>query len=230
MKRKKSLLRRIYTENPGENFIKKRDSWTSIIFSDPFSIPIARLAAKSKKLHPNHFSILGLVPAFIAVYCFLRGELVYGAFFYLINFIIDGVDGKLARLTNQLSKSGEALDRRADRIKNAALYFSLWYSQFYLQGYWLLGGFIIFCHYALMVVVYLFIKDGTYKTIFPRVYSYYATIDEGFIVFFFAPLLNQVRLLLPILILLQSISFLALSLKQKEEPDFKFRLKKMIRF
>ena len=229
MKQKKSIFKKIYTENPGENFIKKEDSWTSIIFSDPFSIPIARLAAKSKILIPNHFTVIGLIPAILAIYFFFCGELIYGAIFYLINFILDGVDGKLARLTKKVSKSGEKLDYFSDRFRNLLLYLAIWYSQFYLNDEWFVGGCFIAAHYALMVLGYLFIEKYTYKTIFPRVYSYYATLDEGFILFFSLTLINKVRIGLPILILMQSISYLVLFLTQKNKPKSKARLKQMFR-
>jgi phosphatidylglycerophosphate synthase len=229
MNKKKALIRRIYTEGPGEDFIKKKDSWTSIIFSDPFSIPLARFLSKFKRINPNHITIIALIPAFIAMYFFIRGQLVYGAFFFLLNFIIDGVDGKLARLTKKFSKYGEALDYHTDRIRNLALYFSLWYSQYYLQGQWLFGGGIIFAHYVLMIFGFLFISKYTYKTIFPRVYSYYASIDEGFLTFFVAPLIGQVVLLLPILILLQFLSYIILFFIQKEKPDFKTRFRDMLK-
>ena len=229
MKKKKSLLTRIYTEGPGEDFIKKDDSWTSILFSDPFSIPLTRFLSKFKRIHPNHITIIALIPAFIAVYFFIRGQLFYGAIFYLLNFIIDGIDGKLARLTKKFSKHGATLDYYTDRIRNFALYFSFWYSQYYLHGQWLFGGGIIFAHYVLMVFGFLFITKFTYKTIFPRVYSYYAPIDEGFLTFFFAPLINQVVLLLPILILLQFLSYMILFFIQKEKPNFKTRFRDMLK-
>jgi phosphatidylglycerophosphate synthase len=229
MKRKKSILKRIYTEGPGEDFIKKEDSWTSIIFSDPFSIPLARFLSKFKSVYPNHITIIALIPAFIAVYFFFRGQLMYGAFFFLLNFIIDGIDGKLARLTKKYSKHGVALDYHTDRIRNFALFFSLWYSQYYLHGQWLTGGAIIFVHYVAMVFGFLFVTDFSYKTIFPRVYSYYAPIDEGFLIFFFAPLINQVTLLLPILVLLQLISYITLFFVQKKKPDFKTRFRDMLK-
>lgn len=229
MIKKKSLLQNIYTEHSGENFIKKEDSWTSIIFSDPFSIPIARLAAKSKRLKPNHFTIISIIPVFFAVYFFFRGELIYGAFCYLLNFIIDGVDGKLARLTNQFSEKGAKLDYFFDRIGNIALYFTFWYSQYYIFGNWFIGGCFIIEHYALMLLGYLFIDKFKYKTIFPRVYSYYASLDEGFISFFFLPLLGIVQIGLPIMILSQSISYFILIIKQKGTPDYKTKFKKLIR-
>lgn len=225
----KSLFKKVYTEQPHEHFIKKEDSWTSIIFSDPFSIPIARLAARWKRIHPNHFTIMTLPFALISAYFFFEGKLIYGAIFYWLNFIIDGVDGKLARLTNRFSERGLVLDYYIDRIKNIALFFSLWYSQYYLIDHWLLGGVIICAHYGLMVFEYLFIQKFTYKTIFPRVYSYYASLDEVFLIFFLATLLNMVFILLPLLIALQYLSYIIIYIKQKEHPNIKVRLREMFK-
>jgi len=70
-----------------------------------------------------------------------------------------------------------------------------------------------------MVFGYVFVGDFRYKTIFPRVFSYYSPFEEAFGTFFFAPLFNKVRLLFPILVALQFISYVILFIKKKEKPD-----------
>lgn len=232
MKKVKEIIKNIYTEGPNEDFIKKKDSWTVILLGGILSIPLVRLITKIKiKIHPNVITILTIPFALIAAISFAYGKLVLGAIFFFLNFTLDCTDGKLARLTNTTSQFGEKLDYYTDTVNNLAMYFGLWWSQYYLQGQWLLGGGIVFAHYAIMVFGYTFIKDITYKTIFPRVFSYYSPFEEAFGTFFFAPLFNVVRIAFPILVLLQFISYIILLIK-KEKPDLeeiKKRIKNMLK-
>ena len=228
MKKIASLFKKVYTQQPNENFLKE-DAWAPILLSDPISIPLARFLSKFRRIHPNHITLLSIPFAFAAAYMFMTGELAYGAIFYWLNFVLDGTDGKVARLTGRTSKFGAKLDYYTDTLNNLALYFGLWWSQYYIYGDGFVGGAIVFAHYAIMVFCYLFIGDFSYKTIFPRVFSYYSPFEEAFGTFFFAPLLGIVTILFPILVLLQFISYVILFFKQKERPDIKNGVKKMLK-
>ena len=114
------------------------------------------------------------------------------------------------------------------------MYFGLWYSQFYLNDQWFLGGAIIAAHYMVMAFGYVFIKDRTYKTFSPYVCSYYAAADEGILTFLFLPVteffvLGIFRLVLPILVILQLVSYVILFFRQKEKPDVKKNIKKILK-
>ena len=150
--------------------------------------------------------------------------MIWGAIFWLISYIFDCADGTLARLTKTESKLGQRLDFYVDIIGNIFMYFGLWYSQFYLICQWVIGGIIIAAHYFVMVFGYMFIKNRTYKTIFPSICSYYSAADEGFLTFAILPILtffipDIFRLGLPILVALQFVSYLILFFRQKEKPD-----------
>lgn len=224
-------IKKFYTQRPEENFLKE-DAWAPILLSDPVSIPLARFLSKFRRIHPNYITLLSIPFAFAAAYMFMTGNLAYGAIFYWLNFVLDGTDGKVARLTGTTSKFGAKLDYYTDTLNNLAMYFGLWWSQYYMYGDGLLGGAIVFAHYASMVFCYLFIGDFAYKTIFPRVYSYYSPFEEAFGTFFFAPLLNMVRLFLPILVALQFVSYIVLFIRRREKmnhEELKRRIKKMLK-
>ncbi len=216
MTRLKSLIKNIYTERNGEKFIKESEPWSVILFGRIFSIPLARLIAKFPfKVHPNIITILTIPFAILAGFCFYKGMLVYGALFFLVSFILDCTDGTLARLTNTTSAFGAKLDSYSDRFNNFVMYFGLWYSQYYLFDQWFLGGFIIGCHYLVALFGKIYIKNHNYKTIFPKISSYYASLDEGNLTFFVLPLIGLFRQILPVLIILQAISYSILYFKQK---------------
>ena len=219
-------LRGVYGERPSENFLKKNDFLASILFDRPVSIPIVRLMQRLNfKVHPNIISLLSLPFALSASLMFFNNQLIIGAICYYVYFILDGVDGKWARLTKRTSKIGQRLEYYVCITGNISMYFGLWYSQYYLKGNWLIGGSIIFAHYIIVTAIWIFLQQPYYKTVFPNACSYYSVEEEGFGTFFFAPIFNIVHILLPILVALQFTSFTILSLVQKARPDIKRRIR-----
>ena len=197
----------------------KREEWTVKIVR-LFGTPLAKFIAKLPfNVNPNVITLLSLIPAIIAGYCFFNNQLLFGALFFFISYILDCTDGTLARLTNQESVAGKQLDFYIDILGNVCMYFGLWYSQFYLHGLWFGGGLLIFAHYCVMVFGYMFVSDRTYKTRFPSISTYYGAADEGFITFAILPIFNIFIIGLPILIALQFISYIILACKQEDKPD-----------
>jgi len=223
-------IRNIYTERPNEHFLKEKDSWAPLVFGHPFSIPLLRLMQKFHlKVHPNIITFASFFPILAAAYFFFYDKLLIGAFCYLGYFIVDGLDGKWARFTGRTSELGEKLDYYLGALGNLAMYIGLWYSQYYLTGNWFTGAGIIVAHYSIVVALGIFIRQPHYKTIFPRVRSYYSPEEEGFGTFFVAPLFNVVTILFPLLVLFQFISFLLLLVRQKEKPDVRRGIKGLLK-
>lgn len=229
MAKSKSIINKMYSEKKGEHFVKKREEW-AVKMGRLFGIPLARaIKALPVKIHPNIISVISLIFALFAAYYFFNNKLIVGVIFFFISYIFDCSDGVLARLTNTQSKFGEKLDFYIDITGNVFMYFGLWYSQYYLYGQWFLGGSIIAAHYIVMIFGYMFIKDRTYKTISPKLSSYYSAADEGILTFLFAPITRYFTLILPILIILQLASYIILLLKQKERPDIRKNIKSMLK-
>jgi len=224
MVKKESIIKRIYSEHKGEKFIKKSEAWTVVFFGRVFGTPLARLFAWLK-VKPNHITVFTIPLSFIAGYFFYNNQLVLGALFYFLGYILDCSDGTLARMTNQTSRFGQRLDYYSDIINNIPMYFGLWYSQFYLNDMWFIGGAIIAIHYVIIFSGYLFINDLTYKTISPKISSYYMPEDEGFLTFAIAPLTGYFYLVFPTLVIIQLFSYTILFIRQKEKPDFKKNIK-----
>jgi phosphatidylglycerophosphate synthase len=219
-------IRNIYTERPNEHFLKGKDNWAPLVFGHPFSIPLLRLMQKLHlKTHPNVITLANFLPILAAAYFFFCDKLLIGAFCYLGYFIVDGLDGKWARLTGRTSELGEKLDSYLGTLGNLAMYIGLWYSQYYLADDWLTGAGIISAHYIVVVAIGIFIRQPHYKTIFPKVRSYYSPQEEGVGTFFVAPLFNVVTILFPLLVLFQFISFVILLVRQKERPDVRRGIK-----
>lgn len=234
MSKKKSYNKEPHLKRNKQNFNKKREEWT-VKLVRIFGTPLAKgIALLPIKVHPNVITILSFPFAILAGFYFFNNQLIYGAIFFFISYILDTADGALARLTNTESRFGQRLDFYVDILGNIFMYFGLWYSQFYLYGQWLIGGIIIAAHYFVMVFGYIFVKNRTYKTIFPNISSYYSAADEGILTFFFIPIINYfqtglIRYALPILVALQFVSYMILFLRQKEKPDIKKSIKEILK-
>jgi len=234
MPKPKAYIKKPRSKKENQSINKKREEWAVKIvriFGTPLAKGIARLPIK---IHPNVITLFSLLFAITAAFFFFNNQLTHGAIFFFISYVFDTADGTLARLTNTQSELGKRLDFYVDILGNIFMYFGLWYSQFYLYGQWLIGGSIIAAHYMVIAFGYMLIKNRTYKTIFPNICSYYSAADEGILTFFFIPILaffipGIFRLALPILVILQFVSYVILFLRQKEKPNVKKNIKETLK-
>ncbi|MGH2698607.1 MAG: CDP-alcohol phosphatidyltransferase family protein [Actinomycetota bacterium] len=114
---------------------KKRDYWWTVLAVDPVALPLVRLFAKRRWLTPDQVSFISLLvglavgPVFATA---TRAGLIAGAVLFYLSFMLDCVDGKLARATGVSSPKGELLDRIGDGARRASagigLSFYLWRS------------------------------------------------------------------------------------------------------
>ncbi|MFQ5636659.1 MAG: CDP-alcohol phosphatidyltransferase family protein [bacterium] len=74
---------------------------------------------------PNQVTLLGIVLSILTVYLFSTGRLLAGAILAAIKGVLDGIDGKLARLTLRFSKYGDLLDHIGDTIFDGLWYVAL---------------------------------------------------------------------------------------------------------
>jgi phosphatidylglycerophosphate synthase len=99
---------------------KKRDAWWTVLLVDPVATPLVRWTAKWTRITPNQITWGALLLGIGAAACFAQGDwlwLVAGAVVYHCSFILDCMDGKLARLTGKGSELGGWLDYMFDRIR-----------------------------------------------------------------------------------------------------------------
>lgn len=138
----------------------RRRAWTTLLdhaqkrgldlpgqyFDTPFENVLVRALAPTR-VTPNQITLLTLVLAVVVGVLFLRGRLVVGLGLALVVGILDGVDGKLARVKLATSRLGE-LEHVGD-----FLYENFWYLSLALHfcattgmvGFWRAGMALVAC-------------------------------------------------------------------------------------
>ncbi|MGA4845967.1 CDP-alcohol phosphatidyltransferase family protein [Streptomyces sp. G5(2025)] len=99
---------------------KKRDAWWTVLLVDPVATPLVRFTAMRTRITPNQITWGAFLLGLGSAACFALADwkwLALGAVIYHLSFILDCMDGKVARLTGQGSVFGAWLDFVFDRIR-----------------------------------------------------------------------------------------------------------------
>lgn len=99
---------------------KKRDAWWTVVLVDPVATRMLIVMARFGFITPNRVTWAALFVGLGSAGFFLRGDtqsLFIGAALYHLSFILDCIDGKLARLKGNGTVFGGWLDYVFDRIR-----------------------------------------------------------------------------------------------------------------
>ncbi len=86
---------------------------------------------------PNHVTIFRFVLCLFAIYLIIKGYTKWAAFFYLTAYMLDCLDGILARKHNQVTQIGDDLDHFADIFSMLGI-FTIIMIRYPMNKYWLL--------------------------------------------------------------------------------------------
>ena len=136
---------------------KKRDYWWTVLATDPLAVPLTRALVGVRWVSPNAVSVLALLlglavgPAFALG---TRAGLIAGGILFYAAFLVDCVDGKLARARGQTSALGAALDTIGDAARragaSAGLIVFMYRSDDYgNEAFWLAIGYAIAAYFFL---------------------------------------------------------------------------------
>ena len=112
--------------------LKPRDSWWTVLFVDAVTIHLLPGLLKVPGVTPMRLSLLGLAVGAVSVWSFASGWLIAGALLFQLRYVIDCLDGKVARVRGQTSAWGAFADLAIDVATVAACYAAL--------GYWALSS------------------------------------------------------------------------------------------
>ncbi len=113
-------MQRTDLQNIRERTYKSRDAWWTVLLVDPFAVRLVRLVAPYRWITPNLLSSLAFVLGIGSAYCFARadrGWLAAGALLFHLSFVVDCMDGKVARLNGTGSMFGQWFDFIFDRLR-----------------------------------------------------------------------------------------------------------------
>ena len=176
-----------------QDAIKKKDGWWASIFSGQIANIFLCFVADVKWITPNWVTTFSLFTCVIATAFISVGLLIFliiGAVLVQLVFILDCLDGQLARYRGQSSNFGAWYDRITDRIKDFLIYFSISFGHYRIYGdrkIWPLGMMSLFFVYLFDYYVNQDIKleaadrketAGGKKSILIRILSSMFTLGE----------------------------------------------------
>ena len=112
---------------------KPRDSWWTVVLVDPLAVRIVWLLAPFRWATPNFVTGVSFLFGIAAALAFLDGSrpgLVLGALLFYFAFVLDCVDGKIARLKGNGSEVGKWAEFVLDRIRFLLGAGALFYGQY----------------------------------------------------------------------------------------------------
>jgi phosphatidylglycerophosphate synthase len=129
---------------------KDRDAWWTVLLVDPLAVRLVRLVAPYRWITPNRLTTAAFAVGVGAAACFWQQSrlwLIAGAVLFHVSFVLDCMDGKVARLTGNGSVFGAWMDYVFDRFRVVACTVGLMGGQYARTGrvaYLLVGGLVIF--------------------------------------------------------------------------------------
>lgn len=129
---------------------KRRDAWWTVWLVDPLASRLVWLVAPWRWVTPNRLTTAAFVVGLGSAACFWQattGWLVAGAALFHLSFVLDCMDGKIARLNGTGSVFGAWLDYVFDRLRVLACAVGLFGGQYDRTGnfiYVWLAGLVMF--------------------------------------------------------------------------------------
>lgn len=90
--------------------LKPVDSWWNVLVIDPLAVAALFVVHRWRVVTADRLSMLAVMLTIPTCIAFASGQLVLGAILYQVRFLIDCMDGKLARMRGSGSKLGWYLD------------------------------------------------------------------------------------------------------------------------
>jgi len=172
-------------------YVKKIDAWSIRLLVEPASIPITEWCARFRWITPNLVTVVSFLVTIVGAYFFLLGgweNLAVGAVIWQFGYILDGVDGKLARKLGVSSKFGARLDNLLDKVKKVLSFAALIYSSH--EDWRVLVGLVVL-HYVLQRLPHS--DNPTIRDYLNRhnTLQLFDPLDAIFIIFVMGPLLGH---------------------------------------
>ncbi|MFI7599114.1 CDP-alcohol phosphatidyltransferase family protein [Actinoplanes sp. NPDC049681] len=114
------MVQRSSLQEIRERTYKARDAWWTVLLVDPVAARLVRFVSPYRWITPNLLTGLATLLGLAAAACFVmqdRWWLAGGALLFHVSFIVDCMDGKIARLNGTGSVFGAWFDFMFDRLR-----------------------------------------------------------------------------------------------------------------
>ena len=144
------MARRVALVEIRSRTYKARDAWWTVALVDPLASRLVRLVSPWRRVTPNRLTVGAFLVGVAAAACFWQQSypwLVAGAVLFHLSFVIDCMDGKIARLNGTGSVFGAWLDYVFDRLRVVVCTIGLFGGQYARTGhlaYLWVAGLVIF--------------------------------------------------------------------------------------
>lgn len=101
---------------PRDQIVKPLDAWWTVLFVDPVATRAIPVLAGLRWVTPTRVTLLAHVLGIVSAVLFATDHLLVGGLVFEVRFVLDCIDGKLARATGRSSLSGQLLDTVGDRV------------------------------------------------------------------------------------------------------------------
>ena len=111
---------------------KRPDAWWTVAVIDPVAVRLLPLLVPRRRVTPDGLSLTSLVLAAVAAVLFATGHVRLGAGAFELHFLVDCLDGKVARVRGTQNPRGGFVDLACDLVGTTACLAAL--------GHWALAG------------------------------------------------------------------------------------------
>ena len=116
------------TAEQRKTMVKAVDSWWTVFFVDPIATRVVPPIARVGWATPVRITLVAHVLGVVAIACLATGWWIAGAILFEVRFVIDCIDGKVARVNGQTSHLGGFVDAYGDRVIVTASFAALAWS------------------------------------------------------------------------------------------------------
>ncbi len=106
--------------NKQQTVLKQQDAPVEVLIVDPITLPIAQVLARFQ-IHPLVVTAFAFITRITAAYLLMLNMTMYGAIFACIGFLLDGVDGKIARIRHVDEELHGTVDFLLDQVAFAVM-------------------------------------------------------------------------------------------------------------
>jgi hypothetical protein len=106
---------------PADRMVKPIDAWWTVLLVDPVATRIVPPLARRPRVTPTRVTLAAHALGLVCVALYASEALLLAAVAFQVRFVLDCVDGKLARVTGRSSVAGGMLDAFGDRVLAMAM-------------------------------------------------------------------------------------------------------------